>query len=114
MSIADKLMARYYEILLGQELPKGASPIDLKKQLAVEIVQTYHSAAVAEKTLADWNARFSEKRLDEADLPAFAAIGTEALALTVAAYSQCMSIKQAPPDGGRCIILSSVQASEAN
>src|SRR5437867_2969515 len=70
MSISDKLMARYYEILLGQELPKGASPVDLKKQLAVEIVQTYHSAAVAEKTLADWNARFSKRDLEGAELPA--------------------------------------------
>jgi tyrosyl-tRNA synthetase len=109
MSISDKLMARYYEILLGQELPKGASPIDLKKQLAVEIVQMYHSAAVAEKTLADWNARFSEKRLDEADLPAFAAIGDEAVALTVAAYSQGFAIKKSRADVSRLIKQGSVQ-----
>jgi len=109
MSISDKLMARYYEILLGQELPKGASPVDLKKQLAVEIVQTYHSAAVAEKTLADWNARFSEKRLDEADLPAFAAIGDEAVALAVAAYSQGFAIKKSRADVSRLIKQGSVQ-----
>jgi len=109
MSISDKLMARYYEILLGHELPKGASPVDLKKQLAVEIVQTYHSAAVAEKTLADWNARFSEKRLDEADLPAFAAIGDEAVALAVAAYSQGFAIKKSRADVSRLIKQGSVQ-----
>jgi tyrosyl-tRNA synthetase len=109
MSISDKLMARYYEILLGQELPKGASPVDLKKQLAVEIVQTYHSAAVAEKTLADWNARFSEKRLDDADLPVFAAIGDEAVALTVAAYSQGFAIKKSRADVSRLIKQGSVQ-----
>ena len=109
MSISDKLMARYYEILLGQELPKGASPVDLKRQLAVEIVQTYHSAAVAEKTLADWNARFSEKRLDEADLPAFAAIGDEAVALAVAAYSQGFAIKKSRADVSRLIKQGSVQ-----
>ena len=109
MSISDKLMARYYEILLGQELPKGASPVDLKKQLAVQIVQTYHSAAVAEKTLADWDARFSEKRLDEADLPAFAAIGDEAVALAVAAYSQGFAIKKSRADVSRLIKQGSVQ-----
>ncbi len=109
MSISDKLMARYYEILLGHELPKGASPVDLKKQLAVEIVQTYHSAAVAEKTLADWNVRFSEKRLDEADLPAFAAIGDEAVALAVAAYSQGFAIKKSRADVSRLIKQGSVQ-----
>jgi len=109
MSISDKLMARYYEILLGHELPKGASPVDLKKQLAVEIVQTYHSAAVAEKTLADWNSRFSEKRLDEADLPAFAAIGDEAVALAVAAYSQGFAIKKSRADVSRLIKQGSVQ-----
>src|SRR5438477_7033830 len=53
MSISDELMARYYDLLLGRDLPKGANPLEAKKQLAFEIVQTYHSAAVAQKTLAD-------------------------------------------------------------
>src|SRR5947208_7139906 len=47
MSISDQLMARYYELLLGQDLPKRASPVEQKKQLAFEIVQTYHSTAAA-------------------------------------------------------------------
>src|SRR5213079_2844899 len=51
MSISDKLMVRYYEVLLGRELPKSANPFEAKKQLAFEIVQTYHSAEVAQKTL---------------------------------------------------------------
>src|ERR1700720_109536 len=74
MSISDQLMSRYYEVLLGRELPKHTDPFEAKKQLAFEIVQTYHSNEVAQRTLADWNARFSEKRLDEADLPTFAAV----------------------------------------
>src|SRR5947208_16195042 len=40
MSISDNLMARYYELLLGQDLPKRAGPVEQKKQLAFEIVQT--------------------------------------------------------------------------
>src|ERR1700720_4307658 len=63
MSISDQLMARYYDVLFHRELPKNADPLASKKQLAFEIVKTYHSAEIAEKTLADWNARFSEKRL---------------------------------------------------
>jgi len=109
MSISDKLMARYYELVLGRDLPKGANPLEAKKQLAFEIVQTYHSAAVAQKTLADWNARFSEKRLDEADLPAFAASTDESVALAVAAYSQGFAIKKSRADVSRLIKQGSVQ-----
>src|SRR5438045_330067 len=68
MSISDQLMARYYEVLLYRELPKDADPFEAKKQLAFEIVQTYYSPEIAKKTLDEWNARFSEKRLDEAEL----------------------------------------------
>ena len=69
MSISDELMARYYELLLSRSVPPGTNPFDAKKQLAFEIVQTYHSANAAKKTLDDWNARFSEKRLSDAELP---------------------------------------------
>jgi tyrosyl-tRNA synthetase len=69
MSISDELMARYYELLLGRSVPLGTNPFDAKKQLAFEIVQTYHSANAAKKTLDEWNARFSEKRLSDAELP---------------------------------------------
>ena len=69
MSISDKFMVRYYEVLLGRELPKGADPFEAKKQLAFEIVQTYHSAEVAQRILTDWNARFSKKNLADAELP---------------------------------------------
>ena len=69
MSISDKLMVRYYEVLLGRELPRGADPFEAKKQLAFEIVQTYHSAEVAQRILTDWNARFSKKNLADAELP---------------------------------------------
>src|SRR3989441_8468830 len=66
MSISDELMGRYYPLLLGRPLPKEAHPLEAKKQLAFEIVQTYHSTVVARKTSAEWNARFSEKRLTDA------------------------------------------------
>src|SRR3954465_14416904 len=48
MSISDELMARYYLLLLGGSLPKDTHPLEAKKQLAFEIVQTYHSKEAAE------------------------------------------------------------------
>jgi tyrosyl-tRNA synthetase len=46
-------------------------PLESKKQLAFEIVQTYHSADAAKRTLDEWNMRFSKRDLKNADLPAF-------------------------------------------
>jgi tyrosyl-tRNA synthetase len=109
MSISDKLMVRYYEVLLGRELPKDANPFEAKKQLAFEIVQTYHSADVAQRTLADWNARFSEKRLDEADLPTFAAVADESVTVVAAAYSQGFTIQKSRAEVSRLIKQGSVQ-----
>jgi tyrosyl-tRNA synthetase len=71
MSISDELMARYYELLLRREAPPGMHPLEAKKQLASEIVQTYHSADAARKTLDEWNTRFSKRELEHVDLPSF-------------------------------------------
>ncbi len=54
-------------------------PLEAKKQLASEIVRTYHSADAAEKTLDEWNTRFSKRELEHADLPAFAPAEREEL-----------------------------------
>ena len=109
MSISDKLMARYYEVLLGRELSKGADPFEAKKQLAFEIVQTYHSAEVAQRTLTDWNARFSEKRLDEAELPAIPAMADESVTVVAAAYAQAFALKKSRAEVSRLIKQGSVQ-----
>ena len=69
MSISDELMARYYQLLLGRALAAGMHPLEAKKQLAFEIVQTYHSSAAAQKTLEEWNTRFSKRDLEHAHLP---------------------------------------------
>src|SRR5205085_11659711 len=103
MSISDELMARYYLLLLGRELPKGDNPFEAKKQLAFEMVQTYHSPEIAKKTLDDWNARFSEKRLEEADLPSFSATSDELVAVVVALYSQCFSFSKSRAEASRLI-----------
>src|SRR6266478_522272 len=80
MSISDALMARYYDLLLGRSLPEQAHPLEAKKQLAFEIVQTYHSSAAAQKTVDEWNTRFSKRDLDKADLPGFSPVKGERLA----------------------------------
>src|SRR5262249_25568153 len=109
MSVSDQLMARYYELLIGRELSKSADPFQAKKQLAFEIVQTYHSTAVAEKPLADWNARFSEKQLGAAELPIFQAMADEAVTVVVSAYSSAFAIKKSRADASRLVRQGSVQ-----
>ena len=69
MSISDELMARYYLLLLSRELPKTKHPLEAKKELAAEIVATYHSRDAANKAQDEWTRRFSEKRLSETELP---------------------------------------------
>jgi tyrosyl-tRNA synthetase len=71
MSISDELMARYYELLLRRAAPLDMHPLEAKKQLAFEIVQTYHSADAAKRTLDEWNTRFSKRDLKNVDLPTF-------------------------------------------
>ncbi|HEX4707740.1 MAG TPA: tyrosine--tRNA ligase [Candidatus Udaeobacter sp.] len=83
MSISDELMARYYEVLLGRTVPTGDHPLEAKKQLGFEIVQTYHSLAVAQKVLDEWNTRFSKRDLHQADLPAFSIGDREPVAAVI-------------------------------
>jgi tyrosyl-tRNA synthetase len=109
MSISDELMGRYYPLLLGRELACDAHPLEAKKQLASEIVETYHSRAAAQKVLEDWNARFSEKRLSDADLPAFAARNGEVVSLVVAAYVESFEKPKSRGDARRLIDQGSVQ-----
>lgn len=135
MSISDELMARYYQLVLGRDLPKDVNPFDAKKQLAFEVVQNYHSTAVAEKTLSDWSSRFSEKRLNEADLPTLSPnqvpediIAEHPLDLSVivdprwhrrsivtivvAAFEECFGITKSRSDARRLIERGSVRVND--
>jgi tyrosyl-tRNA synthetase len=109
MSISDELMARYYPLLLGRELPHEKHPLEAKKRLAFEIVQTYHSTAAAQATLDDWNARFSERRLADADLPAISARASDAVSLVVGAYAEAFDIVKSRTEARRLIEQGSVQ-----
>jgi tyrosyl-tRNA synthetase len=109
MSISDELMARYYPLLLGRELDPSAHPLEAKKQLAFNIVQTYHSPEIAQKTLEHWNSRFSEKRLADADLPKFAARADDLVGIVVAVFEDAFRKKKSRAEASRLIKQGSVQ-----
>ncbi|MEP6937126.1 MAG: tyrosine--tRNA ligase [Chthoniobacterales bacterium] len=109
MSISDDLMVRYFPLLLGHPVSTEQHPLEAKKYLALEIVATYHSRAVAQKTLEDWNSRFSEKRLSEAELPPFSMQSGDAVSIVVAAYAKAFHIEKSRADARRLIEQGSVQ-----
>jgi tyrosyl-tRNA synthetase len=121
MGISDKLMARYYPLLLGRSLAEDADPLEAKKQLAFEIVQTYHSTNAAKKELNDWKTRVSEKDLAGSDLPEFSptefpefwpfteVYGSKAWAMVWGAYSQVFQVQKSSSEIRRLITQGSVQ-----
>lgn len=70
MSVSDELMARYYLLLLGTELGEG-HPMEQKKALAQQLTARYHSEEAALAARENWDAMFSKRDLDAADLPDF-------------------------------------------
>jgi len=112
MSISDDLMVHYYELLLGRTPPTDMHPLEAKKQLAFEIVQTYHSPAAAQKTLDEWNTRFSKRDLEHAELPAFSAIPSEglaAVALVSNIYREIFHLEKSHSEVSRLIKQGSVE-----
>jgi tyrosyl-tRNA synthetase len=106
MSISDDLMARYYELLLGRTPTADMHPLEAKKQLAFEVVRTYHSRAAAEKALDEWNTRFSKRDLEHADLPEFSAAsgnGLAAVALVSKVYREVFNLEKSASEASRLI-----------
>jgi tyrosyl-tRNA synthetase len=112
MSISDDLMARYYELLLGRKLSADAHPLEAKKQLAFEIVRTYHSLAAAQKTLDEWNTRFTKRDLEHADLPACSPADRDNLAVVTLVsdiYRQVFNLEKSHSEVSRLIKQGSVE-----
>jgi tyrosyl-tRNA synthetase len=111
MSASDDLMARYYSLLLERVLPGELHPMEAKKELASEIVSRYHSSAEAQRAREDWEHRFSEKRLDQADLPeiSLAAGKQNIVSLVVAAYGTAFGLTKSRGEVRRLIEQGSVQ-----
>src|SRR5207253_9509729 len=106
---SDDLMARYYPLLLGRNLKTEEHPLAAKKQLALEIVQAYHSAAVAQATLDDWNTRFSNKKLEDAELPTISQQDDTTVTVVLSAYAGAFGITKSKADANRLIKQGSVQ-----
>jgi tyrosyl-tRNA synthetase len=110
MSVSDELMAQYYLLLLGRKFSTELHPMEAKKHLAFEIVATYHSREVAQRTLDDFNHRFSEKRLDGSDLPPFSPPNErDAVSIVVAAYANGFGMTRSRAEARRLIEQGSVQ-----
>ena len=108
MSISDQLMARYYSLLLSRDLPGSEHPLEAKKQLAAEIVATYHSPAAAQQARDQWILRFSERRLDAAELPVLPAQGGELVTLVLKGFA-LFGIEKSRAEASRLIKQGSVQ-----
>jgi tyrosyl-tRNA synthetase len=113
MSISDELMARYYPLLLGRPLAIDAHPLQAKKQLAFEIVQTYHSTDIAQRTLEEWNTRFSKRELEHANLPIFSVSMSseklEAVRLVSEVYREAFNLQKSRSEASRLIKQGSVE-----
>jgi tyrosyl-tRNA synthetase len=112
MSISDELMARYYELLLLRAAPADMHPLEAKKQLAFEIVQTYHSADAAKRTLDEWNTRFSKRDLAQADLPVFSPVERPDLAVVAVVsdvYRKVFQLEKSHSEVSRLIKQGSVE-----
>ncbi len=72
MSVSDELMARYYQLLLGELLDPAIHPMEAKKALAEKLTARYHGAEAGTAARADWDTRFSKKDLVSAELPELA------------------------------------------
>lgn len=110
MSIPDELMAKYYLLVLGEELDASLHPMTAKKQLAAQCVTLYHSAAAADVCLADWDLRFSKRDLASADLPLLELPAQRDLLAVVAhAYAAVIGAPKSNGDIRRLIQGGSVQ-----
>ncbi len=116
MSISDELMARWYELLFFEKLDASQHPMDAKKSLARRLVERFHSVADAEHALADFQTRFSARKLEESDtLPLLdlTDVGTDIIHLVVAAYERGFQMTKSKSEVRRLIEGGSVQLAGA-
>ena len=111
MSISDVLMERYYVLLLGQDYPSGAHPMEAKKTLAARLVARYHSEAEAQAARADFEQRFSKRDMEGADLPEITVPqrNHDLISTVIAAYAQGFQMTKSRGDARRLVEGGSVQ-----
>ncbi len=111
MSITDTLMARYYNLLLCEQVPADMHPMEAKKQLAARIVARFHGEEAGNAARADFELRFSKKDLASAELPSLplAGLGADIVSVVVAAFEQCFQITKSRGDARRLVEQGSIQ-----
>ncbi len=110
MSISDELMARYYQVILSEELP-AIHPMEAKKQLAFRIVEQFHDRSAAHASLEDFNLRFARRDLDSAELPKVRVVelGEDVISAIITAYRQGFGLVKSRSEARRLIEQGSVQ-----
>ena len=110
MSISDVLMARYYEVLLGEKLP-AIHPMEAKKELAFKIVEQFHDRPAAQTALDEFSLRFAKRDLDSVELPKVRAteLGDDFVSAIVTAYSKGFGIVRSRSEARRLVEQGSVQ-----
>jgi len=113
MSITDTLMARYYLLLLGEEVP-AIHPMDAKKQLARRIVERYHGVDAGNAALDDFNTKFSKRDVESAEWPVvnFGGVNADIVSLVVAGYELGYQITKSRGDARRLVEQGSIQLHE--
>lgn len=111
MSISDDLMARWYVLLLGRDLPESEHPMSAKKELARALVARFHSAEAGASALGEFEKRFSGRDLENADLPPFVPSVPNPDVVTAAteAYARCFGQTKSRSDVRRLVTQGSIQ-----
>jgi tyrosyl-tRNA synthetase len=110
MSISDELMARYYLLLLSEELP-AIHPMEAKKQLARRIVARYHGADAGHAALEDFNTKFTKRDVEHAEWPVvqLGNVGADIVSVVVATYASAYQITKSRGDARRLVAQGSIQ-----
>src|SRR5258708_5087633 len=113
MSITDTLMARYYVLLLGEEVP-DIHPMEAKKQLARRIVERYHGPEAGHAALEDFKTKFSKRDVEHAEWPIvnFAGVNQDIVSIVVAGYEHGYQITKSRGDARRLVEQGSIQLHE--
>jgi tyrosyl-tRNA synthetase len=106
MSITDAQMSEYYRLLLHEEIPAEAHPMEAKKSLAERLTARFHSLDEARRARGEFELRFSKKDLDAADLPAYSPpldMPRDVVTLGVDAFDRVLGMKKSKSDLRRLV-----------
>ena len=65
MSISDELMARWYPLLLKENVDAAIHPMESKKALAQRVTARFHSVEAAQHARQEWEQQFSQRQAPE-------------------------------------------------